>query len=102
MTKPAPIDLVPYAHLVEQAQEFARQWRRADGAIVSFVNPLPLGPDPANFGIALVECIRQAAETYAKAVNISAEQAIARIWQGVDAERAQVRDPNNPEALLEI
>lgn len=86
-SKPVPIDLVPYAHLIEGSREFLRTWADPEGRIACFINPVPLGPDPALFGVALVEAARNAARTYAQAVNISEAEAQARIWHGLDTER---------------
>jgi hypothetical protein len=49
---------------------------------------VPIGPDPFAFGLAMVDCVRHAARAYAGAVNIDEEAALARIWEGLDAERA--------------
>ena len=49
---------------------------------------MPIGPDPFAFGLAMVDCVRHAARAYARAVNIDEEAALARIWEGLDAERA--------------
>jgi hypothetical protein len=92
--KPVPIDLNAHLAMINGAREFLRVWMRPDGATASFINPVPIGADPAAFGAALVDCIRQGARTYAKAVNIDEEEALGRIWQGVEAERyRRVHDP---------
>lgn len=88
MTKPIPIDLTQHAHLVGGAREFLRLWLGADDRVLCFVNPRALGPDPAGFGIALVEAVRNGARAYARAVGIGEEEALARIWEGIDKERA--------------
>ena len=85
--KPIPIDLMPYADMVQGHKEFLRVWAKENGPVACFVNPVALAPDPATFGIAMVDCIRHAARGWAKAVGISEEQALARIWEGLDAER---------------
>ena len=48
--KPVPLDLTRHAHMIEGAREFLRMWVRPDGLTTCFVNPVPLGPDPAAFG----------------------------------------------------
>jgi len=84
--KPIPIDLVPYAELLGDSREFLRVWAK-DGGTLCFVNPRPLGADPALFGIAMVDVIRNAASTYAKATGMPEDEALERLWMGLDAER---------------
>jgi hypothetical protein len=91
-TKPIPIDLTPYAQNLVGAREFLRMWATPDGPVFCFINPVPVGPDPMGFGLALVDAISHAAKAYARAVNISEGEALARIWEGVDAERARPTD----------
>ena len=91
--KPIPIDLVPFAEALGDAREFLRVWTKGDNTL-SFVNPRPIGPDPAVFGIALVDVARDAAATYAKAIGISEQEAIERIWKGFDLERNAAPDDN--------
>lgn len=86
--KPIPIDLTPYAQNLVGAREFLRLWATPSGATFTFINPVPVGADPAGFGAAIVDAVRQAAKSYARAVNIPEDHALARIWEGVDAERA--------------
>ena len=90
--KPVPLDLARHADLVAGAREFLRMGARGDGRGVCFVTPVPIGPDPAALGIALVDVVRHGARAYARAVSISEAEATARIWAGVDAERAQATD----------
>ena len=93
MKKPVPIDLTRHAHLVEGSKEFLRVWVRDDGPVTCFVNPAALAPDPFAFGIALVDAVRNGARAWARAVNISEEEAEARIWEGLDAERGHQTSP---------
>ncbi|WP_254606388.1 DUF5076 domain-containing protein [Sphingomonas bacterium] len=86
--KPVPIDLTRHTELIAGAREFLRVWASEDGPVTCFVNPVSIGPDPAAFGLAMVDCIRHAAAAYARAVDIPEKAALARIWQGLDAERA--------------
>jgi hypothetical protein len=90
--KPVPLDLTRHAHLIEGAREFLRMWARPDGLTTCFVNPVPLGPDPAAFGAVLVDAVRRGAKAYARAVNIDEAEALARIWESFDAERARPTD----------
>jgi Domain of unknown function (DUF5076) len=85
--KPVPIDLVPYADMIGGSREFLRVWAKPNGPVTCFINPVPIGADPVLFGMALVDCIRHGAKTYAQATGISELEALARIWEGVDAER---------------
>ena len=91
--KPIPIDLVPYAELLGDSRECLRVWAK-DGGTLSFINPRPLGADPALFGIAMVDVIRNAASTYAKATGVPEDQTLERIWMGLDAERDAPTEDN--------
>ena len=98
MSKPRPINLVPHAALLEDAEEFLRLWAKRDGPMTCFVDPARLGADPFLFGMALVDAVRHGAHAWAAAVNIPVEHAEERIWQGLDAERARPTDqPRAPE-----
>ena len=88
MTAPVPMNLDRFAAMIGGSTEFLRLWVRPDGASACFVNPVPLGPDPIAFGQMMGDAVRQAARAYARAVNIDEDEALARIWVGVDAERA--------------
>lgn len=98
MSKPVPINLVPHAAMLDGAREFLRLWAKPDGPITCFVNPVQLGADPSLFGMALVDAVRHGARAWARAVNVSVEEAEARIWEGLDAERGAATDqPREPE-----
>ncbi len=86
--KPIAIDLVPHAHLLTNSREFLRLWAAKDGPTTCFINPVPVGPDPAAFGVALVDCIRHAAKSWARATTMTEAEALERIWYGLDSERA--------------
>ena len=86
--KPVPIDLVPFADALGGAREFLRVWASDKGPVLCFVNPRALGADPALFGLALVDAARHAAASWAKATGTGEDQALARIFEGFDAERA--------------
>ncbi len=94
--KPVPIDLVPFADMLGGSREFLRVWAKQDGPVSVFVNPRPVGPDPAAFGIALVDCVRHAAMAYANATDLSEKEALTRIWEGLDAERNAPTDTGLP------
>ncbi|MGN6820052.1 MAG: DUF5076 domain-containing protein [Sphingomonas sp.] len=91
--KPIPIDLVPFADVLGGGREFLRAWTKGDNTL-SFVNPRPIGPDPAMFGLALVDIARDAAASYAKAIGIAEQEALERIWKGMDLERGAAPDDN--------
>ncbi len=93
MKKPIPIDLQPYAGMLGDAREFLRVWAMDEGPTTCFINPVPIGPDPFALGIALVDVVRHGARAYAQATGISEAEAEARIWEGLDAERANPTDP---------
>ena len=92
MSKPKPINLVPHAAMLENAEEFLRLWAKRDGPMTCFIDPSKLGADPFLFGMALVDAVRHGARAWAEAVNVSVEHAEARIWEGLDAERAKPTD----------
>ena len=85
--KPIPIDLVPFADMLDGGKEFLRAWAKEDGPASYFVNPRALGADPAMFGIALVDAARHAAAAWGKAVGQPEGAMLNRIWEGLDAER---------------
>ena len=93
MKKPIPIDLRPYSGMLGDAREFLRVWATKDGPVTCFINPVPIGADPMALGIALVDVVRHGARAYAQATGISEADAEARIWEGLDAERANPTDP---------
>lgn len=89
---PRAIDLMRYADQLAGAREYLRVWAMPEGGDMCFVNPMPLGPDPIAFGLAMVDCVRHAAKAYARAVNIDESEALARIWEGLDTERDRPTD----------
>lgn len=86
--KPIPIDLVPFADMLDGSREFLRAWAKQDGPTSYFVNPRALGADPALFGMALVDAARQAAAAWGKALGQPQDEMLNRIWEGFDAERS--------------
>jgi len=77
---------------LDGSAEFARLWAEPDGPMTCVIEPRALGPDPFLFGMALVDAAQHGAKAYAHALGIPEEQAFARIWQGLDAERAHPTD----------
>ena len=86
------MDVTGLSSLLGDSQEFARLWAESNGPLTCLINPMALGPDPFLFGMAMVDCIRHGAKAYAQAVGISEEEALARILEGFDAERANPTD----------
>ena len=80
------------ASFLRGATEFARFWKVPGGEQTFVIDPRGIGADPALFGMALVDAVRHGAKAYAQAVNIPEEDALARIWEGFDAERANPTD----------
>ena len=96
---PGEIDVSDFSFL-KRSQEFARLWNEPGSGLTCIIEPRNLGADPFLFGMALVDAARHGAKAYAQAGNISEEEAMARIWEGFDAERANpTDDPKqiNPE-----
>jgi hypothetical protein len=85
------IDVSEYDFL-SGSLEFARLWSEPGGPQTCIIEPRALGPDPFLFGMALVDAAQHGARAYAQAVGIPEEQALARIWQGLDAERGNPTD----------
>jgi hypothetical protein len=81
------IDLSGCSDLLDGASEFLRMWAKPGAPMTCFIDPAPVGADPFGFGIAMVDAIRHGAKAYAHAVGITEEHALARIWEGFDAER---------------
>jgi len=77
---------------LEGSQEFLRMWNGAEDGLTCLIEPRAIGADPFVFGMAIVDAIRHGAKAYAHAVGISEEQALARIWEGFDAERQNPTD----------
>lgn len=90
--KPQAMDLMPYVDMLGGSREFLRMWASEGGPVTCFINPVPVGPDPIAFGVALVDCVRHGAKTYARAVDISEAEALERIFEGFDLERANPSD----------
>lgn len=66
---------------------FLRMVQAEDGTVTCNVDPNALSADPATFGIALADAARHGAKAWSQAVGCSEDDALARIWFGLDAER---------------
>jgi hypothetical protein len=71
----------------EQAFEIARLWVSHRGPSMIYMNAHVM-PDPRMFGMLVADTAMQGAKAYAQAHGISETEAMARIWEGLDAERA--------------
>jgi hypothetical protein len=89
------IDVDEYDFL-QGSFEFARFWSEPEGEQTFIIEPRALGADPFLFGMALVDAIRHGAIAYSRAVNVSEEQALARIMQGFQAELENPTDKAKP------
>src|SRR3954467_4872941 len=96
MTEPKSLDLSGCEPLIEGASEFLRMWNHPSGPVTCFIDPAPIGADPFAFGLALMDCVGHGANAYAQAIGISAEEAMARILEGFDAERDNPTDTAVP------
>jgi hypothetical protein len=81
---------------LDRSSEFARCWSEPAGEQTFIIEPRALGADPFLFGMAMVDAIRHAAIAYSRAVNVSEEQALARIMEGFHAELENPTDAPNP------
>lgn len=77
---------------LDGAAEFARLWAEPEGPMTCVIEPRALGPDPFLFGMALVDAVHHGAKAYAHALGAPEGEVLARIWQGLDAERANPTD----------
>lgn len=66
--------------------EIARLWVTNRGPSTVFINAHPLA-DPFAFGVLLADTAHHAAKAYAAAHGMSEAEALAKIWEGLDAER---------------
>jgi hypothetical protein len=85
------IDVGEFGFL-DGSQEFARLWAEPGGPMTCIIEPRALGADPFLFGMAMVDAVSHGAKAYAHALGIPEAEALARIWQGLDAERVSPTD----------
>ncbi len=88
---PGEMDVSSFDWL-EGSEEFLRMWNGKEEDLTCLIEPRAIGADPFMFGMAMVDAIRHGAKAYAHAVSISEEHALARIWEGFDAERQNPTD----------
>lgn len=71
---------------LDQSHEIARLWVEDGAGATCLIQPDKLEL-PEMFGMLMVDCVRHGARAYAQAHSISETDALARIWNGLDAER---------------
>ncbi len=72
---------------LRDSREVARLWVENNGPATCLIQPDILR-ESEMFGMLMVDTIRHAARAYAQCHGLSEEEALSRIWQGVDMERA--------------
>lgn len=77
---------------LDNSVEVARLWVENNGPATCLIQPERLS-EPEMFGMLMVDAIRHAAVAFAQCQGIAEDQALARIWAGLDAERG---DPTSP------
>ena len=77
---------------LDGSHEFARFWSEPGGPLTCIIEPRALGADPFLFGMAMVDAVGHGAKAYAHALGIPEKEALVRIWEGLDAERANPTD----------
>lgn len=73
--------------MLDGADEFLRMWSKPGSGVACVIEPRALAPDPFLFGMAMVDAIRHAARAWSQVVDVGEEDALARIFEGFDAER---------------
>ena len=89
---PSPIDVTGLTEALGDSREFMRVWAKQNGPVTCIVDAYVVGPDPFLFGMAMVDCVRHGANAYAQALGMKPAEIEARIWEGLDAERAKPTD----------
>lgn len=72
---------------LSDSTEVARLWVENNGPATCIIQPDKLA-EPEMFGLLMVDSIRHGARAYAQCYGMSEEDALRRIWDGVDMERA--------------
>jgi hypothetical protein len=94
-THPGEISLTALPGLPSDAQEVARIWVTSDRSFVAVGRSAAW--EPELLGSLIVECVYNAAATYASGGAISQPEALDRLWRGFDEERARLRSQESPE-----
>ncbi|MEM9501687.1 MAG: DUF5076 domain-containing protein [Pseudomonadota bacterium] len=85
-SNPNAIDIDGFDFL-DNSTEIARIWVEDKGPATCLIQPDRL-EKPEMFGMLMVDTIRHGARAYAQCYGLSERDALKRIWQGVDMERA--------------
>lgn len=85
-SNPNAIDVDGFDFL-ENSVEVARLWVENEGPATCLIQPDKLA-EPEMFGLLMVDTIRHGARAYAQCYGMSEEEALKRIWDGVDMERS--------------
>jgi hypothetical protein len=88
---PAEISIEGYDFL-DKSVEVARLWVEHRGPATCLIQPDRLA-EPEMFGVLMVDAIRHGARAFSQCCGVSEEEALNRIWQGVDAEREHHTSP---------
>ena len=90
------ISTIDKEHVLAGSVEVVRMWVENEGGGTFLIKPDRL-ESPEMFGMMLADCARHAALAYAHALGIGQGEAMAAIWEGLDAERD---DPSGePETI---
>lgn len=71
---------------LDDATEVARLWVENEGPATCLIQPEVL-KEPEMFGMLMVDTIRHAARAYAQCCDLTEDEALSRIWQGVELEK---------------
>ncbi len=85
-SNPNAIDVDGFDFL-DNSVEVARLWVESEGPATCLIQPDRLA-EPEMFGMLMVDTIRHGARAYAQCHGIAEEEALERIWKGVEMERA--------------
>jgi len=83
---PGAISIGEYDFL-DASVEVARLWVEDNGPATCIIQPERLS-EPEMFGMLIVDAVRHGARAYSQCYGMSEEEALTRIWKGVDMERA--------------
>ena len=72
---------------LSDSTEIARLWVENEGPATCIIQPDKLA-EPEMFGLLMVDSIRHGARAYAQCYGMSEQEALKRIWDGVDMERS--------------
>ncbi len=73
---------------LDDSHEVARLWVENGGPATCLIQPDKL-QEPEMFGMLMVDTIRHGARAFAQAQGISEQEALEKIWWGLDAERGK-------------